>query len=120
MGETYEANVDRRRISTGRRGLKRAGSSRSMAPARTSHRAQRPELLTCMANRQVEVIIEVSHAGNLLLLVGLGSAGQVRWSARRGRHLRAVHDAFGAIQSLLFEFLPGYQGVDIADRGTDP
>jgi hypothetical protein len=32
----------------------------------------------------------------------------------------AVERAFGAIQSLLFEFLPGYQGVDVADRGADP
>ena len=33
---------------------------------------------------------------------------------------RAVERAFGIIQSLLFEFLPGYQGVDVADRGADP
>ena len=32
----------------------------------------------------------------------------------------AIERAFGAIQSLLFEFLPGYQGVDVADRGADP
>ncbi len=32
----------------------------------------------------------------------------------------AVERAFGVIQSLLFEFLPGYQGVDVADRGADP
>jgi hypothetical protein len=32
----------------------------------------------------------------------------------------AVERAFGAIQSLLFEFLPGYRGVDVADRGADP
>ncbi|WP_329165785.1 transposase [Streptomyces sp. NBC_01527] len=32
----------------------------------------------------------------------------------------AVERAFGAIQSLLFRILPGYQGVDTADRGVDP
>ena len=32
----------------------------------------------------------------------------------------AIERALGAIQSLLFEFLPGYQGVDVADRGADP
>lgn len=31
-----------------------------------------------------------------------------------------VERAFGAIQSLLFRILPGYQGVDAADRGMDP
>lgn len=33
---------------------------------------------------------------------------------------QAVERAFGAIQSLLFEYLLGYQGVDVADRGADP
>jgi hypothetical protein len=33
---------------------------------------------------------------------------------------QAVKRAFGAIQSLLFEHLLGYQGVDVADRGLDP
>ncbi|MFF4576676.1 transposase [Streptomyces sp. NPDC001410] len=33
---------------------------------------------------------------------------------------QAVERAFGAIQSLLFRILPGYQGVDAADRGVDP
>jgi hypothetical protein len=28
--------------------------------------------------------------------------------------------AFGALRSLLFEQLPGYTGVDVADRGADP
>lgn len=28
--------------------------------------------------------------------------------------------AFGAIQSLLFEQLPGFRGIDVADRGADP
>jgi len=32
----------------------------------------------------------------------------------------AVERAFGRIQSLLFEHLLGYQGVDVADRGADP
>jgi hypothetical protein len=32
----------------------------------------------------------------------------------------AIERAFGAIRSLLFEHLLGYQGVDVADRGTDP
>ena len=32
----------------------------------------------------------------------------------------ACERAFGAIQSLLFEQLPGYRGVDVADRGADP
>jgi hypothetical protein len=32
----------------------------------------------------------------------------------------AVERAFGAIRSLLFEQLPGYTGVDVADRGADP
>ena len=36
------------------------------------------------------------------------------------RDKHAIERAFGAIQSLLFEFLPGYQGVDVADRGADP
>src|ERR1019366_2714720 len=38
----------------------------------------------------------------------------------RSSDLHAIERAFGAIQSLLFEFLPGYQGVDVADRGADP
>ncbi|GAA4546475.1 hypothetical protein [Amycolatopsis samaneae] len=33
---------------------------------------------------------------------------------------QAVERAFGAIRSLLFEQLPGYTGVDVADRGADP
>jgi len=33
---------------------------------------------------------------------------------------QACERAFGAIQSLLFEQLPGYRGVDVADRGADP
>ncbi|MER6422933.1 transposase [Streptomyces sp. NPDC001137] len=33
---------------------------------------------------------------------------------------QAVERAFGAIQSLLFRVLPGYQGVDSSDRGIDP
>ncbi len=33
---------------------------------------------------------------------------------------QAVERAFGAIQSLLFGLLPGYQGIDTADRGRDP
>jgi hypothetical protein len=32
----------------------------------------------------------------------------------------AVERAFGGIQSLLFEYLLGYRGVDVADRGADP
>jgi transposase InsO family protein len=32
----------------------------------------------------------------------------------------AVERAFGALRSLLFEHLPGYAGVDVADRGADP
>jgi hypothetical protein len=32
----------------------------------------------------------------------------------------AVERAFAAAQSLLFELLLGYQGVDVADRGSDP
>lgn len=33
---------------------------------------------------------------------------------------QAVERAFGGIRSLLFEQLPGYTGVDVADCGTDP
>jgi hypothetical protein len=33
---------------------------------------------------------------------------------------QAVERAFGAIQSLLFQQLPGYRGVDVADRGSNP
>ncbi|MFG1967650.1 hypothetical protein [Nonomuraea sp. NPDC049028] len=33
---------------------------------------------------------------------------------------QAVERAFGALRSLLFEELPGYTGVDVADRGVDP
>ncbi|GAA4259300.1 hypothetical protein [Dactylosporangium darangshiense] len=33
---------------------------------------------------------------------------------------QAVERAFGGIPSLLSEFLLGYQGVDVADRGADP
>ena len=32
----------------------------------------------------------------------------------------AVERCFAAIQSLLFEYLPGWRGVDVADRGADP
>jgi len=32
----------------------------------------------------------------------------------------ACERAFGALRSLLFEHLPGYTGVDVADRGADP
>ncbi|ACZ86509.1 transposase [Streptosporangium roseum] len=32
----------------------------------------------------------------------------------------AAERAFGAFRSLLFEQLPGYTGVDVADRGADP
>jgi hypothetical protein len=32
----------------------------------------------------------------------------------------AVERSFAAAQSLLFELLPGWQGVDVADRGVDP
>jgi hypothetical protein len=32
----------------------------------------------------------------------------------------AVERAFGALRTLLFAKLPGYTGVDVADRGTDP
>jgi hypothetical protein len=32
----------------------------------------------------------------------------------------AVERAFGSLRSLLFEQLPGYTGVDVADRGADP
>jgi hypothetical protein len=32
----------------------------------------------------------------------------------------AVERAFGALRSLLFEHLPGYTGIDVADRGVDP
>ncbi|WP_035791362.1 DDE-type integrase/transposase/recombinase [Kitasatospora mediocidica] len=33
---------------------------------------------------------------------------------------QAVERVFGSIRSLLFEWLPGYTGVDAADRGADP
>jgi hypothetical protein len=32
----------------------------------------------------------------------------------------ACERAFGALRTLLFEHLPGYAGVDVADRGADP
>ena len=32
----------------------------------------------------------------------------------------ACERAFGSLRSLLFEQLPGYTGVDVADRGADP
>jgi hypothetical protein len=32
----------------------------------------------------------------------------------------AVERTFAGIQSLLFELLPGFQGIDVADRGADP
>ncbi|WP_129286963.1 DDE-type integrase/transposase/recombinase [Streptomyces sp. GZWMJZ-114] len=31
-----------------------------------------------------------------------------------------IERVFGSIRSLLFEWLPGYTGVDVADRGVDP
>ena len=33
---------------------------------------------------------------------------------------QAVERAFGGVRSLLFEYLLGYSGVDVADRGVDP
>ncbi|MFE5947632.1 hypothetical protein [Streptomyces sp. NPDC056480] len=33
---------------------------------------------------------------------------------------QSVERAFGSIRSLLFEHLPGYTGIDAADRGADP
>jgi len=36
------------------------------------------------------------------------------------RDKAAVERAFGALRSLLFEHLPGYTGIDVADRGADP
>ncbi|MEV5787955.1 transposase [Streptomyces sp. NPDC052287] len=33
---------------------------------------------------------------------------------------QTVERAFGAIRSMLFEYLPGYIGVDASDRGVDP
>jgi hypothetical protein len=33
---------------------------------------------------------------------------------------QAVERAFGGLRSLLFEYLLGYTGVDVADRGVDP
>jgi hypothetical protein len=33
---------------------------------------------------------------------------------------QALERAFGGARSLLFELLPGYTGVDVADRGADP
>jgi hypothetical protein len=33
---------------------------------------------------------------------------------------QAIERAFGAARSLLLEMLPGYTGVDVADRGADP
>jgi hypothetical protein len=35
------------------------------------------------------------------------------------RGKQAVERCFGAIQSLLMEKLPGFRGVDVADRGAD-
>ena len=32
----------------------------------------------------------------------------------------ACERAFGSLRSLLFEHLPGYSGIDVADRGADP
>jgi len=32
----------------------------------------------------------------------------------------ACERAFGSLRSLLFEHLPGYTGIDVADRGADP
>jgi hypothetical protein len=32
----------------------------------------------------------------------------------------AVERTFAGVQSLLFELLPGWQGIDVADRGVDP
>jgi hypothetical protein len=36
------------------------------------------------------------------------------------RDKQAVERAFSGIQSLLLEMLPGYRGIDVADRGADP
>ena len=33
---------------------------------------------------------------------------------------QAVERAFSGIQSLLLEMLPGWRGIDVADRGADP
>ncbi len=33
---------------------------------------------------------------------------------------QAVERVFGSIRSLLFEYLPGYTGIDATDRGADP
>ncbi|WP_051885899.1 DDE-type integrase/transposase/recombinase [Streptomyces hygroscopicus] len=38
----------------------------------------------------------------------------------RPTYKQAVERTFGGIRSLLFEVLPGYTGVDVADRGADP
>src|SRR5205823_4661989 len=32
----------------------------------------------------------------------------------------AAERTFAGVQSLLFELLPGWQGIDVADRGVDP
>jgi hypothetical protein len=40
--------------------------------------------------------------------------------ALRPQDKAAVERAFGALRSLLFEHLPGYTGIDVADRGSDP
>src|SRR6266581_3982837 len=40
--------------------------------------------------------------------------------ALRPQDKAACERAFGALRSLLFEQLPGYTGVDVADRGADP
>jgi hypothetical protein len=40
--------------------------------------------------------------------------------ALRPQDKAAVERAFGSLRSLLFEHLPGYTGVDVADRGADP
>src|SRR6266849_653819 len=40
--------------------------------------------------------------------------------ALRPQDKAAVERAFGSLRSLLFEHLPGYTGIDVADRGADP
>jgi hypothetical protein len=40
--------------------------------------------------------------------------------ALRPTDKHAVERTFAGVQSLLFELLPGWQGIDVADRGEDP
>jgi hypothetical protein len=39
---------------------------------------------------------------------------------RRPTDKHAAERTFAGVQSLLFELLPGWQGIDVADRGVDP